>query len=65
MWTRENRGLYECKGVRYPSDLRDEEWTFVEPLIPPARRGGPDTGLGCLTGPYGRCAVALTPRKES
>jgi len=23
MWTRENRGLYERKGVRYQSDLRD------------------------------------------
>ena len=21
MWTRENRGLYERKGLRYPSDL--------------------------------------------
>jgi hypothetical protein len=40
MWTRENRGLYERKGVRYPSDLRDEEWTFIEPLVPPAKRGG-------------------------
>ncbi len=27
--------------------------------------GGPHTGLGCLTGPFGRCTVALNPRKES
>ena len=27
--------------------------------------GGPHTGLGCLTGPRGRCTSALTPRKES
>ncbi len=27
--------------------------------------GGPHTGLGCLTGPYGRCTQALNPRKES
>ncbi|MFQ5974285.1 MAG: IS5 family transposase [Alphaproteobacteria bacterium] len=40
MWTRENRGLYERKGLRYPSDLRDEEWALIEPLIPPAKRGG-------------------------
>ena len=40
MWTRENRGLYERKGVRYPSDLRDEEWALIAPLIPPARHGG-------------------------
>ena len=24
----------------YPSDLTDAEWALVEPLIPPARRGG-------------------------
>ncbi len=40
MWTRENRGLYERKSVRYPSDLRDEEWALIAPLIPPAKRGG-------------------------
>ena len=40
MWTRENRSLYERKGARYPSDLRDEEWALIEPLIPPAKRGG-------------------------
>jgi transposase len=26
--------------LRYPSDLTDEEWAHVEPLIPPARPGG-------------------------
>jgi transposase len=25
---------------RYPNDLTDEEWALVEPLIPPAKRGG-------------------------
>ncbi len=40
MWTRENRGLYERKGIRYPSDLTDQEWALIEPLIPPAKRGG-------------------------
>ena len=40
MWTRENRGLYERKGVRYPSDLTDREWALIAPLIPPAKRGG-------------------------
>jgi putative transposase len=24
----------------YPSDMSDEEWTILEPLIPPARLGG-------------------------
>lgn len=26
--------------MRHPSDLTDEEWALVEPLIPPAKRGG-------------------------
>ena len=26
--------------MRYPRDLTDEEWALVEPLIPPAKRGG-------------------------
>ncbi len=25
---------------RYPSDLTDEQWTLLEPLIPPAKPGG-------------------------
>ena len=25
---------------RYPSDLTDMEWSFIEPMIPPAQRGG-------------------------
>ena len=40
MWTTENRKRYGRKGLRYPSDLTDEEWGYVEPLIPPAKRGG-------------------------
>ncbi len=46
MWARENRGLYERKGLRYPSDLRDEEWALIEPLIPPAKRGGRKRSVG-------------------
>jgi len=40
MWTNENRGRYERRGLRDPSDLTDEEWAHVEPFIAPARRGG-------------------------
>jgi transposase len=40
MWTVENRRAYERKGLRYPSDLTEAEWALVEPLIPPAKRGG-------------------------
>jgi transposase len=40
MWTNENRGRYDRSRLRYPSDLTDEEWAHIEPLIPPAKRGG-------------------------
>ncbi len=40
MWTNENRGRYDRSKLRYPSDLTDEEWVIIGPLIPPARRGG-------------------------
>ena len=40
MWTTANRGKYKRDGLRYPSDLTDAEWALVEPLIPPAKRGG-------------------------
>jgi transposase len=40
VWTNENRGRSDRSGLRYPSDLTDEEWALTEPLIPPARRGG-------------------------
>ena len=38
MWTDENRARYDRKGQRYPSDLTDEEWALVEPLLPPERK---------------------------
>jgi transposase len=28
------------EGKRYPSDMTDEEWTILEPLIPDSRSGG-------------------------
>jgi transposase len=40
MWTVEQRQTHDRAGLRYPSDLTDGEWALVEPLIPPARRGG-------------------------
>ena len=40
MWTTENRGRYDRGRLRYPSDLTDEEWAHVAPLIPRAKRGG-------------------------
>jgi transposase len=40
MWTDENRAGYDRSKLRYPSDLTDQEWSLIERLIPPARRGG-------------------------
>jgi transposase len=40
MWTPENRPKYNRDKLRYPSDLTDDEWSHIERLIPPAKRGG-------------------------
>jgi transposase len=40
MWTNENRSFYDRSKLRYPSDLTDEEWVLIEPMIPAAKRGG-------------------------
>ncbi len=40
MWSNQNRARYDRSRLRYPSDLTDAEWAHVEPLIPPAKRGG-------------------------
>jgi transposase len=40
MWTTENRARYDRDTLRYPSDVTEEEWAEIAPLIPPARRGG-------------------------
>ncbi len=40
MWTAENRARYDRSSLRYPSDLTNEEWSHIEPLIPPGKRGG-------------------------
>ena len=40
MWTPETRAEHDRDDLRYPSDLTDEEWGLLGPLIPPAKRGG-------------------------
>ncbi len=40
MWTVENRARYDRTRLRYPSDVTDEEWALLAPLIPPGKRGG-------------------------
>ena len=45
MWTEQSRGRMAKiakKTKRYPSDLTDEEWEAIAPLMPqPGRRGRP------------------------
>jgi hypothetical protein len=36
VWTDKNRAKYNRDHLRYPSDLTDDEWAYVEPLIPRA-----------------------------
>jgi transposase len=40
MWMNENRARYDRSKLRYPSDLTDDEWAIIGPLIPRAKRGG-------------------------
>lgn len=40
MWTTQNRRRYNRDKLRYPSDPTDAEGEHIEPLIPPAKRGG-------------------------
>jgi transposase len=40
MWTEQHRKIYVRVGGRYPSDVTDDEWAHLEPLIPPAKPGG-------------------------
>src|SRR4029453_7191880 len=40
MWTTQNRQRYDRSQLRYPSDLTDDEWVLVAPLIPPPKTGG-------------------------
>ena len=42
MWTAKNRARYDHKTDRYPSDMTDEEWVLVEPLMPPLRKNQAD-----------------------
>ena len=40
MWKPDHRRAADRRGLRYPSDLTDAEWGLIEPMIPPAKRGG-------------------------
>ena len=40
MWTTESRARHDRSKLRYPSDLTDDEWSLIKPLIPAAKHGG-------------------------
>ena len=40
MWTKENRRRYDRSGLRYETDLTDDEWAEIAPMLPPAKPGG-------------------------
>src|ERR1700733_14060711 len=40
MWTTQSRARYDRSKLRYPSDLTEEEWNLVAPLIPPGKPEG-------------------------
>jgi transposase len=37
MWSKKNRKCYERTGLRYPSDLTDDEFNLIEPFLPAER----------------------------
>jgi transposase len=45
MWKPEHRLIARRSGLRYDSDLTDEEWALIAPMIPPAKRGGRKRGV--------------------
>ena len=70
MWTSKNRARYDRSKLRYPSDLTEEEWRLVEPLIPPGKTGGGKRTVimrevvnGLHVHPLDRLSVARDPEK--
>ena len=57
IWTPEHRPKYDRSKLRYPSDLTNEEWLIIGPLIPDAKGGGNkrtiDVGSGRVARPFG------------
>ena len=43
-WTETTREQYRRDGLRYASDMKDEEWALIKPLMPPPNRRGRPRG---------------------
>jgi transposase len=63
MWTAQNRARYDRSKLRYPSDLTDEEWELVEPLIAPDKPGGGKRRVIMREIVNGRCRPKAAPGK--
>lgn len=44
MWTSATRKNYSRNGLRYQSDVTDEEWCVIEPYLPPVKDTGRPRG---------------------
>jgi transposase len=42
MWTKENRRRYDRSGLRYDSDLTDDEWAEIAPARPGGNKRSAD-----------------------
>ena len=40
MWTLQTRAEHDRDDLRYPSDLTDDEWQLLAPLLPPPAKTG-------------------------
>src|ERR1700676_4353639 len=63
MRTSQNRARYDRSELRYPSDLTDDEWGLVEPLIPPGKRGGGNRTITMRAGGQGLRYILSTGRQ--
>jgi transposase len=45
MWSQENHPKYNRDKLQYPSDITDEECSFIEHLSPPAKHRGPQRSV--------------------
>ncbi len=50
MWTPTTRAQHSRAGLRYGSDMRDDEWAILEPLLPAPRSRGRKQGLADAPG---------------
>ena len=62
MWIPATRKNYSRNGLRYQSDVTDEEWRVIEPYLPPAKGIGRPRGWPLreiVNGISTRCALAV------